>query len=342
MKLSAGSVIDRDHLPADQATAVFSLTLGALLETNRRFRDLFGVPETIANLDSPDLHRILRAWDGAEPRLIRRVTLDGIEGRGRLAPASFPDQAILQFTPRVDEGRLKDLLEDRLQQIGNFERMRALGETAAVIVHEIRNPLSSIRLGIESVRFSRALNPALCPRLDVALEQLGRLDKILGSIRNFARPRRLDPRPLDARKTFTTALAGVEAALRGPRTTVALDVRPDPLCITADPECLAEVIQNLILNAVEARPEGGQISLSATTSGLRRGWVEIQVVDQGPGIPPFQMHRVFQPFFTTKRTGTGLGLAIVKNIVELHGGFVSLQSTKGRGTTVTIELPCGS
>ena len=344
MKFAAGSVLDRDHLAPEQAAAVFSLPQGAVIDSNRRFRDLFGTPETIVSLDAPDLHRILRTWDGTEPRMIRRLSLDGIEGRGRLLPvsASFPIQAILQFTPRVDEGRVKDLLEDRLQQIGNFERMRALGETAAVIVHEIRNPLSSIRLGIESVRSSRTLPPALCPRLDTALEQLGRLDKILGSIRNFARPRRLEPRPMDVRKTFEGALASVEAALQAaPRTTVSLKVRPDPLWITADPEGLAEVIQNLVLNAVEARPEGGEISLSATTSGIRAGWVEIQVVDQGPGIPPFQMHRVFQPFFTTKRTGTGLGLAIVKNLVELHGGFVTLQSGKGRGTTVTIELPAG-
>jgi signal transduction histidine kinase len=341
MKSTAGSVLDRDHLVPEQAAVVFSLPQGAVIESNRRFRDLFGMPETIASLEAPDLQRVLRSWDGTEPRLIRRMTLDGIEGRGRLLPipASFPIQAILQFTPRVDEGRLKDLLEDRLQQIGNFERMRALGETAAVIVHEIRTPLSSIRLGIESVRSSRAIPSSLCPRLDVALEQLTRLDRILGSIRNFARPRRLEPRPMDVRKTFTDALAGLEAALQGSRTTITLAVRPDPLWITADPECLAEVIQNLVLNAVEARPEGGEISLSATTSGIRSGWVEIQVVDQGPGIPPFQMHRVFQPFFTTKRTGTGLGLAIVKNLVELHGGFVSLQSAKGRGTTVTIDLP---
>ena len=343
MKFATGSVLDRDHLAPEQASAVFSLPQGAVIESNRRFRNLFGTPETLASLESPDLHRILRTWDGTEPRLVRRMTLDGIEGRARLlpVPASFPIQAILQFAPRVDEGRLKDLLEDRLQQIGNFERMRALGETAAVIVHEIRTPLSSIRLGVESVRYSRAIPPALCPRLDVALEQLGRLDKILGSIRNFARPRRLEPQRMDVRKTFADALAGVEAALQAPRTTVALAVRPDPLWMIADPGCLTEVIQNLVLNAVEARPEGGEISLSATTSGIRAGWVEIQVVDQGPGIPPFQMHRVFQPFFTTKRTGTGLGLAIVKNLVELHGGFVSLQSAKGRGTTVTIELPSG-
>jgi len=191
------------------------------------------------------------------------------------------------------------------------------------------------------VRSSRALDASLSSRLDVALEQLGRVDRLLGSIRNFARPRRPDLRRMEVRKTLSEALAAVEASLRGPRTTVVLAVRPDPLWIVADPELLAEAIQNLVVNAVEARPEGGEISLSAAPSRARPGWVRIRVQDQGSGIPPSLKDRVFQPFFTTKRTGTGLGLAIVKNLVELHGGFVSLHSAQGRGTTVTIDLPSG-
>jgi signal transduction histidine kinase len=146
---------------------------------------------------------------------------------------------------------------------------------------------------------------------------------------------------MDLRTTFSAALAAVEASLQGPRTTVAIEVRPEPLCIVADPEFIAEAVQNLIVNAVEAQPRGGAISLSAAPSRLRPGWVEIRVADRGAGIPPQLLDRVFQPFFTTKRTGTGLGLAIVKNLVELHGGFISLDSRQGRGTTVTIELPAG-
>jgi signal transduction histidine kinase len=230
-------------------------------------------------------------------------------------------------------------VEDRLQQIGNLERLRALGETAAVIVHQIRTPLSSIQMGVDSVRSSTALDPSLKPRLDVALEQLGRLDRLLGDIRDFSRPRRLETRVVDLRSMFSAALDAVESSLQAPRTTVTVEVRPDPLRLVADPECLAEAIQNLIVNAVEARPEGGVIALSAQPSPIRRDWVEIRVADQGLGIPSSLLDRVFHPFFTTKRTGTGLGLSIVKNLVELHGGFVSLRSAEGRGTTVTIDLP---
>jgi signal transduction histidine kinase len=333
--------------------AVFSLPQGSLLEVNSSFRALFGVPDplpselTILSLGAPELSRVLRTWDGSEPRRIRGMTLGGIEGRGRLLaiPATYPVQAFLEFTPsraQAEERRLNDLLKDRLQQIGNFERLRALGETASVIVHELRAPLSSVQLGIEMVRRAVGLDPALGSRLDVALEQLGRLDRLLGNIRNFARPRRLSTRAVDVRKTISGALAAVEASLQGPRTTVALQVRPDPLWIVADPDCLAEVIQKLVINAVEARPEGGTISLTAAPSGSRSGWVEIRVVDEGVGISSTLMHRMFQPFFTTKRTGTGLGLAIVRNLVELHGGFVRLESAPGKGTTVTLDLPIGN
>ena len=87
MKFAVGSVLDRDHLAPEQAAAVFSLPQGTVIDSNRRFRDLFGTPETISDLDAPDLHRILRTWEGTEPRMIRRMTLGGIEGRGRLLPA---------------------------------------------------------------------------------------------------------------------------------------------------------------------------------------------------------------------------------------------------------------
>jgi signal transduction histidine kinase len=343
--LAAFEDVHRRRRGSRDPVAVLGLPRGALLEVNSRFRKLFGVPDplppdlTILSLGAPELGSFLRGWDGTEPRLIRRMSVGGIVGKGRLLPipATFPVQALLQFTPdrsSADDAREKDA--------GHFERLRALGETAAVIVHQIRIPLSSVQLGVESVRSSPALDPSLSPRLETALEQLGRLDHLLASIGNFARPRWPVPRSMEVRKTLSDALAAVEAALRGPRTTVTLQVRPDPLWIVADPEWVAEAVQNLIVNAVEAKPEGGVIHLSAALSRTRQGWVEIRVVDQGPGIPPFLLDRVFQPFFTTKRTGTGLGLAIVKNLVELHGGFVTLESEPGRGTTVQIDLPSGS
>jgi signal transduction histidine kinase len=339
---SAVSDLHRRRRGSRDPVAILALPEGSVVEVNARFRKLFGVPDplppdlTLHSLASADLDRTLESWDGQERRVLRRVTLGGVVGRARLTPlpAAVPIRALLQFTPEREDPKAKDA--------GHFERLRALGETAAVVVHQIRIPLSTVQLGLESVRSSPALEGSLSPRLDLALEQLGRLDRLLGSIGNFTRPRRPAVRSMEVRRTLTDALAAVESALRGPRTTVTVQVRPDPLWIEADPEWISEVIQNLIVNAVEARPDGGVIHVTATSSSLRPGWIEIRVADQGPGIPPFLLDRVFQPFFTTKRTGTGLGLAIVKNLIELHGGSVSLTSEPGRGTTVQIDLPAGA
>jgi len=334
--------------------AVISTPQGGLLEVNGSFRRLFRIPEplpislTIERLGGSGMARILRTWDGAGPRVIRKLTLSGVAGRARLLPipSTFPSQAFLHFMPHslgppADELALGDLLDDRLRQIRNFERLRALGETAAVIVHEIRIPLASIQLGLSSTRNSPALDPSLLPRIDIALEQVGRLDRLLSRIRDFSHPHRLQVSTLDLRRTISSALAAVEASLRGPRTSVTLDVRPDPLRLQADPDRLGEAVQNLVVNAVEAMPDGGTIRIVARPSASRRSWIELRISDEGGGIPASLRGRIFQPFFTTKRHGAGLGLAIVKKIVELHGGFISLTGAPGRGTTVILELPPG-
>jgi signal transduction histidine kinase len=334
--------------------AVISVPQGSLLEVNRTFRSLLALPETIPvdltilSLGGAALGRILRSWDTVEPRLLRKVTLRGIEGRARLLPipATFPAQAFFHFMPQssarpIQERTLEELLDERLRQIRNLEHLRSLGETAAIIVHEIKTPLTSIRLSLDGIKKSPLLHPSLLPRLDLAVEQVARVDRLLGSIRTFARPQELSLRPVDIRRTLSLALSTVEASICGPRTSVTIEVRPDPMSIHADPERLAEAFQNLVTNAVEAMPEGGTIYISAVLSQKRYGWIEICVSDQGPGIPLEHQHRLFQPFFTTKKTGTGLGLAIVKKIVNLHGGFISVESGTGKGTTVRMELPSG-
>ncbi len=338
---------------ARDPVAVISIPRGAVLEVNRAYRRMFAVPDplpldlTVVDL-APRLARVLRDWDADRPRLVSRISLRGIDGAVRLLalPSTFPVQAFFHFMPRrrprgANPERLKELLDERLEQIRSFERLRSIGEIAAVIVHELRSPLTSIRVAVESARRSAALDPSLRGRLDAALEQVERLDRLLSGIRNFTRPYTLAPRRIDVRETIATALRAVEGQLQGPQTTVTVEVRPDPLSMVADPERLEEALQNVVVNAVEAMPEGGLISIAAAPSRRRRGWIEIRVTDRGPGLAPELMPKIFQPFVTTKPSGTGLGLSIVKKIVEQHGGFVSLKSGEGKGTLVVLELPAG-
>lgn len=336
---------------ARDPVAVVSLPAGELIDVNRAFQRLLDVPEPLP----PDLTltryapiaSVLRRWDGSRPRLISRITLGGIVGRARLLalPAVEPPQAFFHFMPRRSKRarpeRLQALLDERLEQIRNYERLRSLGEIASVVVHELKTPLSSIRLAVETVRRAAGLDPSSQRRLDVAIEQTARLDRLLSSIRNFSRPHTLELRPLDVRSLVSSALQAVEGSLQGPATTVTVEVKPDPLPLMGDSDRLVEALQNVIVNAIESMPNGGTVAIIAAP-GSRRGWIDIRVTDQGPGVAAAVQERLFQPFFTTKPAGTGLGLSIVRRIVELHGGFVSLQGAEGRGTTVLIELPSGA
>lgn len=333
----------------EDPVAVVALPQGAVLEVNRAFRRAFGVPDplperySLLDLSGPGLGRTLRTWDRTKPRVVPRAALKGVEGRLVLVPVpgASPPQAFVHFIPRGGgpPDRLKELLDRRLEEIRNFERLRSLGEVAAVIVHELRTPLASIRFALEGAR--KELGPGTPPRrrLDVALEQVERLDRLLSGIRHFSRPVVLAPRRIDVRDTISTALRGVEGMLQGPQTTVTVEVKPDPLSILADPERLVEALQNVVVNAIEAMPQGGLVSIAAAPSRRRRGGVEIRVTDRGPGIPAAAMEKLFHPFFTTKPGGTGLGLSIVKKVVDMHGGLVSVKTGEGKGTTVVLELP---
>jgi len=340
---------------ARDPVAVIVPPRGTIVEVNGAFRRLFDIPDPLppdlelVDLGDLALARALSRWDGARPRLVTKLAVKGVDGRARLLalPATRPLQAFFHFMPRRPRRhgppeRLQQLLDERLAQIRNFERLRSLGEIAAVIVHELRTPLTSVRVAVEGARRSPAVDPSVPKKLDAAIEQIERLDRLLNGIRNFSRPYTLSPRPIDVRETISAALRAVEGHLQGPQTTVTVEVKPDPLTIVADPERLVEALQNVIVNAIESMSEGGTVSITAAPSRGRGGWIDLRVVDQGAGFSPTAMERIFEPFFTTKVAGTGLGLPIVRKIVELHGGFVSLKSAEGRGTVVLVELPSGT
>jgi signal transduction histidine kinase len=327
--------------------AVIALPSGAILEANAPFAQTFGlalgqpVDRSLADL-SPRLARAIRGWNGDGPRDFARIVVGGVSGRVRLIPIPGTSHAFLHFLPKeggVDPARLQQLIEERLEQLKNFERLRSLGEVAAIIVHELRTPLTTVKMTVDSVRREASLDPHARRKLETAWEQIERLDRLLSGIREFTRPQPLQCRAIAARDLFAMLRRAVEPAVARPGLELVQEVADPSLAIFGDPERLVEALQNLIVNAAEAIPGSGTISVSAATSRRRRGWSEIRVADTGPGIPPEAMRRMFQPFFTTKRHGTGLGLSIVKKICDLHGGFVSVKSSGGRGTTVTLELP---
>jgi two-component system sensor histidine kinase HydH len=276
---------------------------------------------------------------------------------------------------RLDSGAtcavLRDLTQaQRLQrELRLRERLATVGELAAGVAHEIRNPLA----GISSA--AQVLLTRFEPRDDrqkfcrVIIEQVDRLDHTVTSLLKFARPPEPQLRPGRIEDVIERVL-GLEAErFAEARISVERRFAPRVPVLYLDPGLLEQVLLNLVINAVQAMPGGGTLTLevglasrrprpaertrgrrsadlggAATASGSGEAprpvpVVRVRVIDTGQGIPKEVLPRLFDPFFTTKASGTGLGLSISQSIVQEHGGTISIASREGRGTTVVVELP---
>jgi PAS domain S-box-containing protein len=220
-------------------------------------------------------------------------------------------------------------------QLVRQERLAALGELAAVVAHEVRNPLGAIFNSL--VRLRRLVRPSGDAKMlfDIVAEEADHLNRIVGELLEFAKPSppTLRPEPLD--RVLDEAVAAA-LARTGDRVTLVRDV-PDGLpLIPMDARLVRQAVLNVALNAVQAMPEGGTLSVSARLEGET---AMIELSDTGPGIPAEVRQRIFEPFFTTKATGTGLGLAVVKRILDDHRGRVEVRAPATGGTVFTLQLP---
>lgn len=219
------------------------------------------------------------------------------------------------------------------------EKMATIGEMAAVIAHEIKNPLAGISGAIQV--FADDMQES-DPRKEIIKEVLGeieRLDKSVRDLLNYARPPELHLITVTA-SSFLERTAGLlQKTAKKQGVDVNIVTRSDEAAIlNIDPDQMHQVFLNLMMNALQALPAGGSIALSCRACP-DDGIVELSVSDTGPGIPKEMQANIFKPFFTTKRTGTGLGLAISKSIIERHGGYVRVESQMGVGTNFRILLP---
>ena len=238
------------------------------------------------------------------------------------------------------------------------ERLAAVGEMAAKIAHEIRNPLASISGSIQLLRGGGAelVDPESGRLMDIVVRETDRLNALITDFLLYSRPSPPNKKEVAAR----AILEEVTQLLQGTvNTDMRMDVQgSDDLLVSADPAQLRQVLWNLASNALEAMPEGGDLSLSVALEGadqsqesaayVRNGSkegtfcaqrVRISVRDSGEGMCPEVRERIFEPFFTTKKEGTGLGLATVYRIAESHGGEIEVESQVGFGTAFHLLLP---
>jgi two-component system sensor histidine kinase PilS (NtrC family) len=253
-----------------------------------------------------------------------------------VSPLTFPDGRagfLFTFQDVTDVRRLER--NARLQQ-----RLAAVGEMAAGIAHEIRNPLASMSGSIQVLRQELTLTDEQAQLLDIVLRESERLNDTIKSFLAYARPQRFALARLDVRKVVQDAalLLGNSAEVKQHHT-VAVDVPVDPVWCEADENQIRQVIWNLATNGLRAMAQGGRLLLTASTAKDGSGATLLTVQDQGRGIPPEDLDLIFQPFHSSFEKGTGLGLAIVHRIVTDYGGTINVSSNVGEGTSVTVRLP---
>ena len=218
------------------------------------------------------------------------------------------------------------------------DQLAALGQLAAGLAHELRNPLTAVRTLVEAAR-SRGADAQLDGRdLEVVEEEISRLDSTLQSFLDYARPPVLERRPIDVRDVIqrTVQLVNARAELQSVRLEMTLP--SDPLVVSADAEQLRQVLLNLLLNALDSLGGGGRITVSAELD-TSAGQIVLTIADSGPGIPPAIRDKLFDPFVSSKPSGTGLGLTICRRIVENHGGTITADNAPSGGAVFTVRLP---
>lgn len=243
--------------------------------------------------------------------------------------------AMALVTERTAELRESlDALEKAQSDLVSAQRLAALGEMSATVGHELRNPLAVLTNAMYLIRHTVESNAddRLRRQLDTADREIAAATLIVSDLLEFSRPR-----PAVAEAVDVADLVHETVTAAPPRTGISLDVDTDGVPpIEGDRAQLRQVLLNLLINAYDAMPEGGKVSIEA--HGVN-GHVEVSVTDSGVGADPEQLARVFEPFYTSKTKGIGLGLAVSKRIIEGHSGTIALRPAPERGCTATITLP---
>jgi signal transduction histidine kinase len=240
--------------------------------------------------------------------------------------------------------RLEDTVKEerRLQeQLTRSEKLAIVGELAAEVAHEVNNPLDGVQNCSRLAR--RSVNdPARVRRmLDLMDTGLYRIEMIIRRLLTMARDDVPQIAAVQLDEIINDAVVFLEPKIERREVQFARQLSDQPVYVRADRQQITQVMINLIINAIDSMPDGGQLAVRVCEPDLARRVVRVEVSDTGCGIPPQEQRDIFEPFFTTKApgSGTGLGLAVVARIVEAHEGKVEVDSVPGRGTTFGLTLP---
>ena len=350
-----GSQVSLRRMRAFNDLLVSSLPLGLVATDsegkiqicNRTAEEILACPEKHlagkrpAEILPPPLAELIVRSE-AQPERPRKQELVLEQEPGRPRSLLLAALAVLDWESRhvgtmllmQDVSEVKQLEEE----LKRNERLAALGEMAAGVAHELRNPLSSIK-GLAVLlksRFSEGGSDR--EAADILVREVERLNRSISELLNYARPDRLVKDMVSLNDVLRKAITLIRVDADAAGVVIETDLCPPPDLVHADQDKLSQVFLNLLLNAIQAMNGGGSLKI-ITRAG--QGQLSCRVEDSGCGIAAELLPKVFDPYMTTKSGGTGLGLAMSVKIIEEHGGRIDISSTAGQGTTVVVTLPAG-
>jgi two-component system sensor histidine kinase HydH len=233
--------------------------------------------------------------------------------------------------------RATQLIQRQQEQLVEAETMATVGEMASTIAHNLRNPLASIRSSAE-IALEEDISPLIQEIAQGIILAVDRLEQWIRELVVYVRPLPHARTPVQLNSIIQNTLQDVQTTMANQHVKLIVDLtEPLPL-LSADASLLQQACHSVIVNALEAMPNGGTLTIRSLLSTNGK-YIQLDMRDSGIGIPPDQLDKIFRPFFTTKRKGLGVGLSLVKRIVERHGGTITLTSEEKQGTTVSFTFP---
>jgi signal transduction histidine kinase len=265
--------------------------------------------------------------------------------RKELPAVVLEDPGDLQALHRQMQGVLEEIegvverLQQREHEVLRAEQLAAVGQVAAGVAHELRNPLTSVKMLVQTGMEGQ--HPSGLPAEDLAIieREIRRMETCIQTFLDFARPPVSERLSTDLNSVIRRAMTLLEGRIRRQKVTITLDLPAQPVELLIDAEQVHQVVLNLLINALDVLPHDGTIRIEVSGPSDEQHSAIVRVQDTGPGLAPSVQNRLFEPFVTTKETGLGLGLSICKRLVEAHNGTIHAANGPEGGAVFTFTLP---